>query len=77
MILLLLIIIVIGTWNDIKGWKEFDFSIQLNTFTSPYFQMGISFNKFELRDGSIEKELIIGMFFLVISITWWFAPEEI
>lgn len=54
---------------------ELTFGLELNTLQSPYYKLGIFFQRYDLEDGTIEDELIIGLFFINIVMVAWKENE--
>jgi hypothetical protein len=48
------------------GSVEMTISMELNTLNAPFYKIGIFSQRYVLEDGSVEDELIIGLFFVNI-----------
>ena len=66
LLLALLLIVIISVVYALKGSIELSFGLELNTLTSPFYKLGIFFQRYTLEDGTIEDELVIGLFFVNI-----------
>jgi len=53
------------------GSLEITFAFEINTLNSPFFKVGLSSERYTLSDGSTEDEIVIGLFFVNISIVFW------
>ena len=59
------------------GSQEITFALEINTLNSPFYKIGIFSERYMLSDGSSEDEIVIGLFFVNISIVFWKdAPIE-
>ena len=67
LLFLLILSIVCGT----IGSLEIEFGIEINRLNSPFFKIGISSQRYTLTDGSMEDEIVIGLFFVNISIVFY------
>jgi len=58
----------------VSGWVKSDevtFGLEINTLKSPFFKLGLFSERFTLDDGSVEDELVIGLFFINVVIVFW------
>jgi hypothetical protein len=53
------------------GSQEITFALEVNTLNSPFYKIGIFSERYTLEDGSSEDEIVIGLFFVNISIVFW------
>lgn len=53
------------------GSQEFTFAIEINSFRTPFYKLGITSQRYILEDGSVEDEIVIGLFFLNIVFVFW------
>jgi hypothetical protein len=53
------------------GSQEITFALEFNTLNSPFYKLGIFSERYTLSDGSSEDEIVIGLFFVNISIVFW------
>tara|TARA_R110000868_G_C10936038_1_gene766704 strand:- start:1656 stop:1904 length:249 start_codon:yes stop_codon:yes gene_type:complete len=53
------------------GSLEITFAFEINTLNSPFYKIGIFSERYTLADGSSEDEIVIGLFFVNISIVFW------
>lgn len=70
-VILLVISIVYAFINS----SELTFGLELNTLTSPFYKLGLFFQRYSLEDGTVEDELTIGLFFINIVIVAWKENE--
>ena len=75
LLLALLLILLISIVYALKGSLELTFGLELNTLTSPFYKLGIFFQRYTLEDGTVEDELTIGLFFINIVIVAWKENE--
>jgi hypothetical protein len=47
------------------------FGLELNKLNSPFFKLGLFSDRFTLEDGSVEDEIVIGLFFINVVIVFW------
>ena len=64
---LLVVSIIPGYINSV----EVIFALEINTLKSPFFKVGLYSQRYTLEDGSIEDEIVIGLFFVNVVITFW------
>ena len=64
---LLVLSLVCGYINSV----EVIFALEINTLKSPFFKIGLYSQRYTLEDGSIEDEIVIGLFFVNVIITFW------
>jgi hypothetical protein len=48
------------------GSVEMTIGMELNTLNTPFYKIGIFSQRYVLEDGSVEDELVIGLFFVNI-----------
>jgi hypothetical protein len=53
------------------GSLEITFDLEINTLNTPFYKIGIFSERYTLEDGSSEDEIVIGLFFVNISIVFW------
>ena len=53
------------------GSQEKTFALEVNTLNTPFYKIGIFSERYTLEDGSSEDEIVIGLFFVNISIVFW------
>lgn len=70
-VILLVISVVCALSNSI----ELTFGLEFNTLHSPYYKLGLFFQRFTLEDGTVEDELVIGLFFVNIVMVAWKENE--
>ena len=73
LLFLLILSIICGT----IGSMEITFALEINKLNSPFYKVGLSSERYTLTDGSTEDEIVIGLFFVNISIVFYKnAPIE-
>ncbi len=70
---LCLVLLVGSLYIGMIKVKEIDVFIEVNTFSSPYYHLGIFYEYKELRDGSRVDQLTIGLIFININV--WFIKD--
>jgi hypothetical protein len=55
--------------------RRLELAIEFNLFNSPCFNLGVSFNEYYVPE-YIEQELLIGLFFINISLIFYKDGEE-
>ena len=70
------LLIVTSLVHGFSRYNAIDFALEINLFKSPYFLIGLSYTEFNLDDGSIERELRLGFFFINVCIVFWIDNEE-
>lgn len=71
----IVILLVISIVYALIGSSELTFGLELNTLQSPFYKLGIFFQRYTLEDGTVEDELVIGLFFVNIVIVAWKENE--
>lgn len=66
-VFLLVMAIVMG----ISGSLEITLAIELNRLNSPFYKVGIFYQRYVLDDEAVEDELTIGLFFVNVVVTFW------
>jgi len=51
--------------------EEISFGLEINTLQTPFYKLGITFQRFILEDNTAEDELVVGLFFINIVIIFW------
>ena len=73
LLFLLILSIICGT----IGSMEITFALEINKLNSAFYKIGLSSERYTLTDGSTEDEIVIGLFFVNISIVFYKnAPIE-
>jgi hypothetical protein len=75
LLLAVLLILIISVVYALLHSSELTFGLELNTLTSPFYKLGISFQRYSLEDGTVEDELVIGLFFVNIVMVAWKENE--
>lgn len=66
-VFLLVMAVVMG----ISGSMEITLAIELNKLNSPFYKVGVFYQRYDLDDGAVEDELTIGLFFVNVVMTFW------
>lgn len=70
-ILSVVFLIVLALIMGFSGCHQVDISLEINTFQSPFYKIGIFSDRHMLEDGSIEDEVVIGLLFVNIVVVFW------
>lgn len=78
MIIWFLLFLVMGSlvFGFIKSY-EMGFRVEFNTFLSPFFRIGISFQRYRMEDGVVEDELMIGLFVINVAISFFKQADDV
>lgn len=71
---LMLSVLVLLVISLVSGWiksDEMTFALEINKLSSPFFKLGLFSDRFTLDDGSVEDEIVIGLFFINVVIVFW------
>ena len=74
MSVLMLSVVVLLVISFISGWiksDEMTLALEINTLSSPFFKIGLFSQRYTLDDGSVEDEIVIGLFFVNVTIIFW------
>lgn len=66
-----LFLLVVSIVAGVIGSDEITFGLEINRLNSPFFNIGLFSQRFTLSDGSIEDEIVIGLFFINITLVFW------
>jgi hypothetical protein len=72
----LLFLLVLSIVCGYIGSEEMTIGLELNTLMSPFFKIGLYSQRYTLEDGSVEDEVIIGLFFVNVVMVFWKTVEE-
>lgn len=75
-IFVLVFLFIVSVISGFIGSEEFTIGLELNTLRSPFFKIGMYSQRYTLEDGSVEDEVIIGLFFINVVIVFWKTTEE-
>jgi len=67
----LLFLLGLSVVCGIIGSLEITFALEINKLNSPFYKLGIFSERYTLTDGSTEDEIVIGLFFVNISIVFY------
>jgi hypothetical protein len=72
----LLVLLFISLIAGYIGSVEMTIGLELNTLRSPFFKIGLYSQRYTLEDGSVEDEVIIGLFFVNVVMVFWKTVDE-
>jgi hypothetical protein len=72
LVFLVIVALVFGYINS----EEMTIGLEINTLNSPFYKVGIISQRYPLDDGSVEDELVIGLFFINIVVVFWKPGNE-
>jgi len=64
-------LIVLALIMGFRGCHQVNVAIEINTFQSPFYKVGIFSDRHSLEDGSVEDEVVIGLLFVNIVVVFW------
>jgi hypothetical protein len=67
----LVFLLIMAVVTGISGSLEITLAIELNLLSSPFYKLGIFYQRYDLDDESMEDELTIGLFFVNVVVTFW------
>ena len=70
-ILSVVFLIVLALVMGFRGCHQMDIALEINTFQSPFYRLGIFSDRHLLQDGSVEDEVVIGLLFVNIVVLFW------
>ena len=70
-IIALVFLIVLALVMGFRGCHQMDIALEINTFQSPFYKIGIFSDRHLLQDGSVEDEVVIGLLFVNIVVLFW------
>ena len=66
-----LFVLLLALIMGFRGCAEVSVGLELNTFQSPFYKIGIFSDRHMLEDGSLEDEIVIGLFVINIVFVFW------
>jgi len=66
-----LFVLVLALLMGFIGCSQVDVALEINTFQSPFYKIGIFSDRHSLEDGSFEDEVIVGLFFVNVVFVFW------
>ena len=72
----LLFLLMLSIVCGFIGSVEMTIGLEINTLRSPFFKIGLYSQRYTLEDGSVEDEVIIGLFFVNVVMVFWKTVEE-
>ena len=70
-IVVLLFLVVLALVMGFRGCHQVDVALEINTFQSPFYKLGIFSDRHLLQDGSVEDEIVIGLLFVNVVVVFW------
>jgi hypothetical protein len=67
----LVFLLIMAVVTGISGSLEITLAIELNKLNSPFYKVGIFYQRYDLDDEGVEDELTIGLFFVNVVVTFW------
>ena len=75
-IYVLLFLFVLSIVCGYIGSEEMTIGLEINTLRSPFFKIGLYSQRYTLEDGSVEDEIVIGLFFINVVMVFWKTVDE-
>jgi hypothetical protein len=72
LVFLVILALVFGYINS----EEMTIGFEVNTLRTQFYKLGVVSQRYTLEDGSVEDELVIGLFFVNVVIVFWKPNEE-
>lgn len=72
----LLVLLFISLIAGYIGSEEMTIGLELNTLKTPFFKIGLYSQRYTLEDGSVEDEIVIGLFFINVVMVFWKTVDE-
>jgi len=72
LVFLVIVALVFGYINS----EEMTIGFEVNTLRTQFYKLGVVSQRYTLEDGSVEDELVIGLFFVNVVIVFWKPNEE-
>lgn len=69
--IIVVFLIALALVMGFRGCHQVDIALEINTFQSPFYKIGIFSDRHLLQDGSIEDEVVIGLLFVNIVVVFW------
>lgn len=70
-IIALVVLIVIALFFGAIGCREVSFGIEINKWSTPFFKLGLTSERFSLDDGSVEDEIGVHLLFISFVVIFW------
>jgi len=71
-----LVLLFISLIAGYIGSEEMTIEFELNTLKTPFFKIGLYSQRYTLEDGSVEDEVVIGLFFVNVVMVFWKTVDE-
>ncbi len=71
-----LVLLFISLIAGYIGSEEMTIEFELNTLKTPFFKIGLFSQRYTLEDGSVEDEVVIGLFFINVVMVFWKTVDE-
>lgn len=75
-VFLMVFLFVAAVISGYRYSQEFTIGLEINTFKTPFYKIGLFSQRYTLEDGSVEDEVVIGLFFVNVVIVFWKTVEE-
>jgi len=72
----LVFLVIVALFFGYINCEEISFGLEINTLNSPFYKVGVISQRYPLDDGSVEDELVIGLFFINIVVVFWKPGNE-
>jgi hypothetical protein len=66
-----LFLISVAMISGFIGSNEVTIELELNTLRHPFYKLGIFSQRYTLDDGSVEDEVVLGLFFVNVVVVFW------
>jgi hypothetical protein len=70
-IIALVVLIVISLLSGFIGSREMSLGIEINKWSTPFFKLGLTSERFSLDDGSVEDEIGVHLLFISFVVIFW------
>ena len=64
-------LVVLALVMGFSGCHQMDIALEINTFQSPFYKIGIFSERHMLEDDSVEDEVVIGLLFVNVVVVFW------
>ncbi len=68
---IVLFLISVAMISGFIGSNEVTIELELNTLRHPFYKLGIFSQRYTLDDGSVEDEVVLGLFFVNVVVVFW------
>lgn len=67
----LVVLICIALFFGFVGSREMSIGIEINRWSTPFFKLGLTSERFSLDDGSVEDEIGVHLLFISFVVIFW------